>query len=154
MKNHNTLKTNNFILLSVLICVTLLQFCSVVDVSQLDPQNYPEEGSNLSFQNDIYPIFSDSSIGQRCTNCHYNNTPLDVNGLILQEGNGETLVTIYDSLFLDVGQGLRVDPSSPSSSLLLTYPNGQSPHIQAFTGGTSNSAYQTILAWIQSGAPF
>ncbi|HMR23996.1 MAG TPA: hypothetical protein PKC21_01450 [Oligoflexia bacterium] len=140
--------------ISLGLCITFLQFCSVVEVSQLDPQNYPDEGTNLNFEDHIYPIFSDSSVGQRCTNCHYNNTPLDVNGLILQEGNGETLVTIYESLFINAGQGLRIDLSSPSSSLLVTYPAGQSPHIQAFSGGSSNSAYQTILAWIQAGAPY
>lgn len=154
MKDHNHMQRQYLKFISLALFIIFLQFCSVVEVSQLDPQNYPDEGNNLTFSDDIYPIFSNASVGQKCTNCHYNGTPIDVNGLILQEGNGETLVTIYESLFLDVGQGLRVDLSSPSSSLLLTYPAGQSPHIQAFSGGSNNNAYQTILSWIQAGAPF
>ncbi|MHC4972227.1 MAG: c-type cytochrome [Planctomycetota bacterium] len=89
----------------------------------------------VSYANDVHPIWAARS----CTNCHPNSGGLDLSGAAAQT-------------FGQVNPG-RIDLGTPANSLILTKPLGQSHGGGTIFSSTSDADYQTILAWIQQGAP-
>ncbi|MCI5073276.1 hypothetical protein MRY82_10125 [bacterium] len=163
-------------LCSSLISATLFfQSCFDIALNDLDANDFidpnlvtptPTGPVTPTFENDILPAFTSAS----CTSsgCHGNgavqasgsNPP----GLNLQIGDGapsgpneDTAQYLYDFLLGNNGNTLYVDTGAAQSSFLLTYPQSTgSTHAggPSAWGGTGSSNYQTVLAWIQAGAPF
>lgn len=163
----------------LILCLTsvCLTACFDIALNDLDPSDYldpnlitptptPTGQPTLSFENDILPAFASAS----CTSsgCHGNgavqvagsNPP----GLNFQIGDGapsgpgeDTSDFLYNYLLGNNGNTVYVNTSSPQNSFLLTYPQSPgSSHAGGSSawGGTSSSNYQTVLSWIQAGAPF
>jgi hypothetical protein len=107
--------------------------------------------TNLSFQNDIAPIFE----SRGCVNCHDGGGPgKDLGGLHL---NGAT-EKMYKEVAMEMSPSynvLRVDPANPEASLLLTMPSFEDPpdrHPFATFTGDNDIDYRLIKAWIEEGA--
>ncbi|HMR25575.1 MAG TPA: hypothetical protein PKC21_09515 [Oligoflexia bacterium] len=158
-------------------CTLLLNGCFDIALNDQDPNDYldpnlvtptppPTGGPTPTFEDDVLPAFASAS----CTSsgCHGNgavqvavsNPP----GLNFQIGDGapsgpneDTAQYLYDYLLGNNGNTLYVNTNSPQNSYLLNYPQSTgSSHAggPSAWGGTSSNNYQTVLAWIQAGAPF
>jgi hypothetical protein len=94
------------------------------------------DGAALSFANDVYPLLSP------CRNCHVPGGAASSTSLIFTATAGADYTTVLQF----------VNTASPASSRLLAKLSGS-----GHGGGTIYAAgtpeYQTILTWIQQGAP-
>ncbi len=94
------------------------------------------DGGALSFATDVYPLLS------TCSNCHVPGGQASTTSLIFT-GNAATdyrSVTPF------------VDTSAPASSRLLTKLSGNG-HGGGTIYASGTPEYETILSWIQQGAP-
>jgi hypothetical protein len=106
---------------------------------------------NVSFQNQILPIFRLVSEGGRgCTACHSGGgIGKDLGGLMLDAGANLT----YKELVQE--DPLRVQTAMPEKSQILTYPSRETPpdrHPNATFTGPLDPDYLKILVWIREGA--
>lgn len=125
-------------LLFTLLAITSLMVvsCGEVDITNLDPAQFPDQSSNpISFSSDLVPQFQSTG----CTACH---------GSISSENN--LRVDLHSSITGTIfGQTTsRVDLVNPANSYILTYPNGGSHSGIPLPSGLS----QDILSWITDGA--
>jgi hypothetical protein len=94
------------------------------------------DGQTVSFATDIYPLLS------ICMNCHVPGGAAASTSLLLTGTAGTDYATVLDF----------VDSSAPAGSRILSKVSGN-----GHGGGTIYAAgtpeYQTILNWIQQGAP-
>jgi hypothetical protein len=111
----------------------------------------PEVPVNVSFQNDVAPIFQ----LRGCVNCHDGGgIGKDLGGLHL---NGEEN-KMYKELVTEMSPSYnvpRVDVLDPAKSLMLTMPSREEPadsHPNITFASPSDPDYQIILAWIAEGA--
>lgn len=123
---------------------------SLSGVSTADPADPsdPPQGSALSYEQDVYPLFE----SRNCVQCHSGGGPgKDDGGLMLDTGPNPVYRELTEEISPNHGT-VRVDLSNPSASLLLALPQGIGPH-GVFFQDTSDPDYRTILAWIAAGAP-
>ncbi len=102
--------------------------------------------TNISFANDIVPIFADRG----CVACHSGGGPgKDLGGLQLDGGNTK----IYRELVEE--DPTRAIPAMAEKSLVLTMPSPESPpdgHPNVTFTGPSDPDYIKLLVWIREGA--
>ncbi|MEX0819779.1 MAG: DUF1549 domain-containing protein [Pirellulaceae bacterium] len=106
----------------------------------------PQRGYN--FENDIVPILS--KFGCNSSGCHgkaegQNGFKLSVFGFDPEQD--------YRAFTME-GRGRRVFPSAPRRSLILLKANGGIPHGGGIRIDPQRPEHQTLVNWIQAGAPF
>jgi hypothetical protein len=94
------------------------------------------DGGALSFATDVYPLLSP------CKNCHVPGGAASATSLIFSGTAAADYTTVVGF----------VDTSAPASSRLLAKLSGKS-HGGGTVYAEGSAEYQTILAWIQQGAP-
>lgn len=103
--------------------------------------------TNVSFQNQVFPIFSDRG----CVACHSGGGPgKDLGGLHLDGGSN----LAYRELTTE-RVGFRVNLAMPEKSLILTHPSREDPpdvHPNVTWTGPLDPDYLKILVWIREGA--
>jgi hypothetical protein len=110
----------------------------------------PELPTNVSFANDIIPIFAVGGTGRGCVACHSGGGPgKDQGGLNL--GGGIELS--YRELVEENNRRVRV--GAPETSTLLTMPSREDPpdaHPNVTFASNTDPDYIKILVWIREGA--
>lgn len=111
----------------------------------------PELPTNVSFQNDVVPIFD----ARGCEVCHSGNgIGRDLGNLTLDASPN----LIYREVAEELSPGRnvrRVDIENPEASLLLTMPSAEDPpdaHPNTTFLSPTDPDYLTIKAWIAAGA--
>lgn len=102
---------------------------------------------SVDFDNDLQPVFT--RFGCTSGPCH---------GKARGQGGFQLSLLGFDSDYdydaiVKEGRGRRLFPAVPERSLLLTKPSGLVPHGGGRRFSPDSAEFQTILSWIQSGAP-
>jgi hypothetical protein len=119
---------------------------TIVSVVVID--GAPPGPQNVSFANDVFPIFEQRG----CVACHSGNgIGRDLGNLTL---DGSTNL-VYKELIEEPRAVLRVNVASPEASLVLTMPSREDPadsHPNVTFASAADPDYLILLAWIKEGA--
>jgi hypothetical protein len=111
----------------------------------------PTLPTNVSFTNQIVPIFQAGGGGRGCVACHAGGGPgKDLGGLNL--GGGANLT--YSELVTE-SPNRRVNLTNPEASMVLTMPSRESPpdaHPNITFLSSTDPDYLKLLVWIREGA--
>ncbi|MEJ7598081.1 MAG: hypothetical protein WKG01_09255 [Kofleriaceae bacterium] len=107
--------------------------------------------TNVSFSQQIVPIFALPPTGRGCVACHSGGGPgKDLGGLNLGGG-----VNLSYTELLEERPNVRVNLAMPERSLLMTMPSRESPpdrHPNTTFTSSTDPDYLKILVWIREGA--
>src|ERR1051326_4542315 len=128
----------------------LVCFCGVLAANSAwaDPSQGSGQPRRPSFQNDVMPLFS--RFGCNSSGCH--GKAEGQNGFKLSVF-GFDPVADYAALTKE-SRGRRVAPAVPDQSLLLRKMSGQIAHGGGPRIPVGTEDYDTVRAWIVTGAPF
>lgn len=108
----------------------------------------PERAHELSFINDIVPIFTRADCAN--SNCHGSVRGQKGFKLSLFGSDPE----LDHEAITKLGDGRRIDRGTPAASLVLKKPTMQVPHGGGLRFKVGSADYNAMLEWLQKGAPF
>lgn len=108
----------------------------------------PARRSELSFRNDIVPIFTRAD----CANSGCHGSVRGQKGFKLSLFGSDPELD-YDAITKNAG-GKRIDRQNPAGSLVLRKPAFQEPHGGGPRFAVGSDDYNLILEWLRKGAPF
>jgi hypothetical protein len=108
----------------------------------------PERKQDLSFVNDIVPIFTRAD----CANSNCHGSVRGQKGFKLSLFGSDPELD-YEAITKN-GEGRRIDRANPANSLVLRKPVMQDPHGGGLRFKVGSADYKAMLEWLQKGTPF
>jgi hypothetical protein len=120
---------------------------TIADLVVVANQPPPKPPTNISFSQQIVPIFS----ARGCTACHSGGgIGKNLGDLMLDSGPNHTYAQLTDP-----AHPMRIDLAMPEKSLVLTMPSYENPpdaHPNVTFTGPQDADYVKLLTWIREGA--